>query len=99
MAAEVSHGGGVALTHLNQTRFRETLERFAHCRPGDSEHLGEPALARQGLSWLHLATENLSDDLLEHVLGHGSAVHRLQGHAAKHASLPVRGQVVLPVVP
>ena len=89
VAAEVAHGGGVALTHLDQTGRGEPLERLAHRRAGDSEHLGEPALAGQRLSWLHLAAEHLGDDLLEDVLGHRSAVHRLQGHGP---SVPATGQ-------
>src|SRR3954452_24079301 len=82
MAAEVAHGGGIAVTHLHQTRRGEPLERFAHRGAGDSEHLCQAPLARQGLAGLHLTAEHLGDDLLADVLGHGSAVHRLQGHAA-----------------
>src|SRR3954470_4847823 len=81
MAAEVAHGGGIAVTHLHQTSRGEPLERFAHRGAGDSEHLCQAPLARQGLAWLHLTAEHLGDDLLEDLLGHGSAVHRLQGHA------------------
>ncbi len=94
VAAEVAHGGGVALTHFHQAGRGEPLERFAHRRAGDSEHLGEAALARQRLPGLHLAAEHLGDDLIEDVFGHGSAVHRLQGHAASRARLEDRGQVV-----
>jgi len=83
VAAEVAHGGGVALPYLHQTRGAEPLERFTHRRAGDSEHLCEAALARQRLPGLHLAAEHLGDDLIEDDFGHGSAVHRLQGHAAK----------------
>ena len=32
-----------------------------------------------------ITAEHLGDDLVEDVLGHRSAVHRLQGHAAQHA--------------
>jgi hypothetical protein len=94
VAPEVSNGGGVALTHLHQTRGGKPLECFAHRRAGDPEHLCESALARQRLPGLHLAAEHLGGDLFEDVFGHGSAVHRVQGHAAKRARLEARGQVV-----
>ena len=92
--AEVADGGGVALTHLDQAGGGESLERLADRGPRHPEHLGEPALAGQRVAGLHFSAEHLVDDLLEDVLGHGSAVHRLQGHDAQNASAPARGQVV-----
>ena len=94
VAAEVAHGRGVALTHLDQAGGGQPLERLADRGAGHAEHLGEPALAGQRLTGLHLTAEHLVDDLLEDVLGHGSTVHRLQGHAAQNASPAARGQVV-----
>ena len=83
--AEVTHGRGVALADLDQTRGAESLERLADRGARHPEHLGEPTLAGQRLAGLHLAAEHLGDDLLEDVFGHRSAVHRLQGHGAKLA--------------
>ena len=48
-AAEVPHGGGVALADVDQAGLREPLQRLADRGAGDAEHLGEPAFAGQRL--------------------------------------------------
>ena len=81
VAAEVAHRGGVALAHLDQARGGDPLERLAHGRPRHPEHLGEATLAGQRLTGLHLAAEDVGDDLLEDVLGDRASADRLQCHA------------------
>ena len=83
--AEVTHGRGVALADLDQTRVAEPLERLADGGAGHAEHLGEPPLAGQRLAGLHVAAEHLGDDLLEDVFGDRSTVDRLQGHGPSMA--------------
>ena len=77
VAAEVAHGGGIALTDLDQPGLGEPLDRLADRGPRHPEHLGEPAFAGQRFAGLHVAAEHLGDDLLEDVLGYRSTVDRL----------------------
>ena len=74
-----------------------SVRRFSASRTAGRDTPSTSASRRSlgsAFAGLHLAAEHLGDDLVEHVLGHGSPVHRLQGHAPKTASGPVRGQVV-----
>ena len=61
------------------------LQRLAHRGPGDAEHLGQPALAGQGVAGAEAAVDDLAEQLVEDVVGHGAAGDGLEGHAA-HAS-------------
>ncbi|COY08188.1 Uncharacterised protein [Mycobacterium tuberculosis] len=81
MPPEVTHGGDVALTHLDQTCGRQPFERLADRGSRHSEQLSQPTLAGQRLAGRHLAGEHIGSDLLEDLFGHRSASHRLQRHA------------------
>ena len=78
---EVADRGRAAVAHLDQPGLGHPLERLAHRGPGDAEHLGEPALAGQRLAGPDLPVDDLGEDLVEHLVRHGPAVHGLQRHA------------------
>ena len=77
----VAHGRRAAVADLQQAGLRHPLQRLADRGPGDAEHLGEPALARQRVPDGDLAVDDLGEDLVEHLVGHGAADHGLQRHA------------------
>jgi hypothetical protein len=81
MATEVTHRGGVALTHFDESGFSQALERLPDRGSRYAEHLGEPPLTRQSLTRGHVAAEHLGNDLLEDVLGYRPTIYRLQCHA------------------
>ena len=68
----------------------EPLERLAHRRTGDAEHLGQPTLAGQRVAGGELAVDHLAEELVEDVLGHEAAGNRFQGHAATVRGYGVR---------
>ena len=80
-ALEVADRGGAALADLDQPGLRHPLERLADGRAGDAEHLGEPALAGQGLAGLEPTVDDLGQDLVEDLVGDGAAGDGLQRHA------------------
>jgi hypothetical protein len=71
----------ITLTDFDQSGRNDALERLADRRPGHPQHFGQPPFAGQGFARLHLAAENLGEDLLEDVLRDRTSVHRLQRHA------------------
>jgi hypothetical protein len=79
--AKVPDRGGVTLPDFDQSGGNDALERLADRRARHAQHLGEPTFAGQGFARLHLATENLGEDLLEDVLRDRTSVDRLQRHA------------------
>ena len=83
--AEVAHGGGIALAHLDQAGAPIRVECLTHGWAGHAEHLGEASLAGQRLPGLHLAAEHVGNDLLEYIFGYRTTVHRLQGHVPRMA--------------
>ena len=91
---EVADRGRPALTDLDQPGLRHPLERLAHRRPGDAQHLGQPALARQRLAGLDPAVDDLGKDLVEDLVGDGAAGDGLQRHAEDGSPAWFGGQVV-----
>ena len=77
VAAEVAHGGGIALTDFDEPGLGEPLDRLTDRGPRHAEHLGEPSFAWQRLAGPHVAAEHLGDDLVEDVLGDRSTVDGL----------------------
>jgi hypothetical protein len=73
-APEVAHRGRPAVPDLHQPRLRHPLQRLAHGRPGDAEHLRQPALARQRLPSPDPAVDDLGQHLVEDLIGHEPAV-------------------------
>ena len=76
----VAHGRRAAVADLEQAGLRHPLQRLAHGGPGDAQHLGEPAFARQRVADGDLPVDDLGEDLVEHLVRHGAADHGLQRH-------------------
>ena len=81
-AVEVADRGGPAVPDLDQPGLGHPLQRLAHGRAGDAQHLGEPALAGQRLPGTDLAVDDLGQHLVEDLVGDRTAMDRLEGHAS-----------------
>ena len=77
MPAEVAHGGGVTLAHLDQAGRGYPLESLPDRGPRHPEDLGEAAFAGQRLPRLHLTAEHLIENLLENLFGYRASTHGL----------------------
>jgi hypothetical protein len=76
----VADRGGIPLAHLDKPGLCYSLKGLPHGGAGNAKDFGQLPLTGQRLSGRELPTDDVIEDLVEHLIGDGPSSHRLKRH-------------------